>query len=399
MYESGLVEDNEILIDKNHTILSVLPVLGQPRDAKRISMLQASGFSVEVIAFHRNHHKGRIPECPITSLGKIENGHYIRRICSMMHAIPSMRRAIQRNQLIYASGPDMALLAIIANIGLGRPVIFEVGDIRRVQVSTSVTGRLVRIMDRLVAKFSELLVVTAPEFIEGYYRKWLNAKTPAIVLENKLEKEWVKIDRTKNIVPKNGRPLTIGYFGVLRCNWSWEVLETLALSRPDDIKIIVAGHILTPSDLAERITKIPNIEFRGEYQSPLDLPSLYCDVDLVWACYPPPEIKNDNWRWAQMICRSNRFYESCYFKKPIISVKGSGDAKEVEYYQIGKIISDQSIDGMLYILTNITEEELYSWDENLSNLPESVYQYTTEINDLRNKVKTIIDNSVKNVNK
>jgi hypothetical protein len=70
-------------------------VLRQPRDAKRIPMLKASNFSLEAIAFDRSHHKGRIPECSITSLGKINNNQYIRTIFLIVLAIPSMRRAIQ----------------------------------------------------------------------------------------------------------------------------------------------------------------------------------------------------------------------------------------------------------------------------------------------------------------
>lgn len=394
-----MVNSSSIQI-KEYKILSALPVLGQPRDAKRISMLQSAGFLVEVIAFHREHHKGRIPDCPIIPLGKISNGHYFRRIVLMVLAIPLMRRAIKRNHLIYASGPDMALLAIIANVGLGKPVVLEVGDIRKVQVSTGVIGKLVRVMDRFVVNASQLLVVTAPRFVDDYYRKWLNTQTPAIVLENKLETsisndDQVKVSKLIKGTPLLDRPIYIGYFGVLRCDWSWQVLEKLALSRPNDIKIIVAGHILEPIDLAERAANISNIEFRGEYRSPQDLPSLYGDVDLVWACYPSPGIHDENWRWAQMICRSNRFYESCYFKKPIISVAGSADAKEVERYGIGIVVTDQSIDGMLDVLTNITSEKFVFWGSNLSTIPKNVYENTTEVDELAQEVRKIINNNSK----
>ena len=391
------MENSPLTQKKGYKILSALPVLGQPRDAKRIAMLQAAGFSVEVVTFQRNHHKGRIPDCPITLLGRINNGQYFRRIILMIFTIPLMRRAIRRNHLLYASGPDMALLAIIANVGLGRPIVFEVGDIRKIQVSSGALGTLVRLVDRVVAKFSKLLVVTAKDFVDGYYRKRLNIKTPAIVLENKLENQELDFEQNKSLSPVRIKPLKIGYFGVLRCDWSWKVLEKLALSEPNNIKIIIAGHILEPTDLIERAAKLLNVEFRGEYRSPQDLSSLYSDLDFVWACYPPPENKNKNknknWRWAQMICRSNRFYESCYFKKPIISVAGSGDAKEVERYGIGEVVSDQAIDSMITTLTKITQEKLLRWDESLSKLPKSVYEYTTEIDDLGNAIRKIINNN------
>ena len=49
----------------NIKILSVLPVLGQPRYSKRITMLQELGFNVEVVTFERDYHRGRIPNCDI----------------------------------------------------------------------------------------------------------------------------------------------------------------------------------------------------------------------------------------------------------------------------------------------------------------------------------------------
>ncbi len=58
---------------ENINILSVLPLLGHPRDSKRIAMLQQAGFNVEAVAFERDYHTGRMPDCPVESLGKIPN--------------------------------------------------------------------------------------------------------------------------------------------------------------------------------------------------------------------------------------------------------------------------------------------------------------------------------------
>ena len=46
-------------------VLFALQVVGQPRNSKRISMLQKAGFQVEAIAFERKYHKGRLPSCPV----------------------------------------------------------------------------------------------------------------------------------------------------------------------------------------------------------------------------------------------------------------------------------------------------------------------------------------------
>lgn len=378
----------------NLRILSVLPVLGQPRHSKRIAMLKQADFVVEAVAFERDYHSGRLPDCPVEHLSKIAHGRYLQRIFKIVTAFPVMRRAIRRNHIVYAFGPDMALAAIIANLGLGRPVVLEVGDIQSWQVTSRMKGYLTRLLDRCVVNSSRLLVATAPGFVDGYYREWLHTKTPALVLENKLEGSMAEADRVKNAIllkgiPKVDRPLRIGYFGLLRCDWSWQVLEALALSMPAELEIVVAGYPMKPVNLSERAKKLSNVEFRGEFRSPQDLPALYGSVDLVWACYPSPETQDSNWRWAQMICRSNRFYESCFFKKPIISVLGSGDANEVERYGIGIIISDQRIEAVVNKLSGITSDDISRCQENLTKLPRKIYMYTTEIDELKSTLRGI----------
>lgn len=177
---------------ENIKILSVLQVLGHPRDSKRITMLQQAGFSVEAVAFERDYHTGRMPNCPVESLGKIAHGRYLQRILRMVTSLPAMRRAIRRNDVVYASGQDVAFMALIAGLGLGRPVILEVGDIRELQVASGLKGRLVRIVDKYFVNACSLLVATAPGFIDTYYRQWLKASVPAMVIENKLESAFVE---------------------------------------------------------------------------------------------------------------------------------------------------------------------------------------------------------------
>lgn len=372
-------------------VLSVLQTLGQPRHSKRITMLQQVGFSVEAVAFERDYHSGRMPDCPVESLGKIAHGRYLQRILKIVAALPAMRRAIRRNDIVYASGQDVAFMALIAGLGLGKPVVLEVGDIRELQVASGLKGRIVRTIDKHFVNACSLLVATAPGFIDTYYRQWLKASVPAMVIENKLESSFAEETISKEITnPLKGRslvdrPLRIGYFGLLRCDWSWQVLEEFAMARPQGVEIVLAGYPMKPIDLPERSEKLSNVEFLGEFRSPHDLATLYGKVDLVWGCYPYPNPGDWNWRWA----RTNRFYESCFFQKPIISLARSGDASDVKRYNIGLIIKDQDVQKVVDKLCNIKAEDLETWKHNMAKLPREVYIYTTETNELKNTLKGI----------
>lgn len=365
----------------NVKVLSVLPVLGQPRYSKRISMLQESGFDVEVVAFERDYHKGRLPNCNIKSLGKISHGKYLQRVFMFIKAFPILRNAIKNNDIVYASGPDMAYLALLAGMGLRKPVVLEVGDIREIQVIKGFVGNFVRIVDKYLVQKCSLLVSTAPDFINEYYEKWLNVKLPSIVLENKLEKNC-----DKEVFENRTNKIRIGYFGLLRCNWSWEVLKNLAILNPDNIEIILAGYPINPESIPEKVKAINNIMYLGEYKSPDDLSKLYGQVDLVWACYPYPQDGDWNWKWA----RTNRFYESACFKKPMIVLEDSGDADIVKEKKIGKIIPLSDVTNAVKILGDINFEELNVWSKNIKKLPHSVYLYTTEKEELKKSILEII---------
>lgn len=378
--------------DNPINILSALPLVGHPRDAKRITMLKQAGFRVEAVAFNRPYHTGRLPDCRVEPLGEIDSGRYMRRLLKMARALPTVRRAIRRNSMVYASGPDMALLALVAGFGLRKPVALEVGDIREIQLASGIAGRLIRQLDKRLVDSCALLVVTAPKFLEIYYREWLKSSVPAVVIENKLESDFADeiaspALRTSDHDRSNfaRRPLRIGYFGGLRCEWSWSVLRELAVSRPNDVEIVLAGYPMNPQDLPDQVLEYENIEYLGEYRSPQDLPSLYERIDLVWACYQHIGPNDWNLRWA----RPNRFYESCLFGKPLVSRAGCSDAVEVERFNIGLIIDEEGIDSVVERIAGITADDLDTWTRNVSTLPRSVYVYTTEADELAREIAEI----------
>jgi succinoglycan biosynthesis protein ExoL len=383
-----------VRLNSDIRILTILPAVGDPLYSKRIAMLQDKGFPIEAVGFERAQTSGRPPGCSALSLGKLADGRYLSRIPKLLAALPVLRRAIRRNKVVYAAGTDMAMTAVIAGFGLGKPVIMEVADIQRIQVAKGLMGRFVRILERCVVACCRLLVVTAPGFVDRYYHGWLHAKVPTMVLENKLDAVGYGSDidvirEEKKGIPLVDRPLIIGYFGVLRCDWSWRILEALASSKQGKVKIIVAGRVTHPVDLPERAARLTNVEFRGVYSSPGDLPKLYGDVDLVWACYPSPEVLDSDWHWAQAVCRSNRFYESCCFQRPIITMAHSGDSVDVERYGIGIVIHKHELQEIWESLSNIKASDWIQFRANLSRLPRSVYRYTAEGDELATAIRRI----------
>ncbi len=366
----------------------MLPLIGHPRDSKRIDMLQEEGFDVQVCSFIRPYHNGRIPRVKIHYLGEIAHGQYLKRVLVMCKSLFTVRKQLKKADLIYCSGLDMAILALIGQIGLSKKIIIEIGDIREIQCSNALSAKVFRLLDRFVCNRASLIVVTAADFWNEYYLKILGVKTKGLVLENKLEPHELRVKEPS--IPSS--KIRIGYFGLLRCQWSLEVLLYLVDRYSEKFEIVLAGIPFGNSEIKNYFDKLcesSSVKYLGEYKSPNDLPKLYSEIDIVWGCYP--EIQENDWnlKWA----RPNRFYESCFFGKPIISRFGSNDGVFISKNHTGLLIDEIDIVKTAKLLDKINLSAIDVWKENVKTLDRSIYMYTSEYEALRNEINMLSDSS------
>lgn len=369
-------------------VLFVLPVLGQPRHSKRIEMIRSGGAAVEAAAFDRDYHRGRLPDCQVTGLGTISHGKYLRRIPRILRAVRPLSRQIARNDVVYAFGPDMALLSVLARGASRTPVVMEIGDLSRTQTRGGMVGHAVRAGERLLASRCSLVVTTTEAFMENYYRRWLGVRTPGLVLENKIEARVA--DRTAVPArapgrPLDGRPLRIGYFGLLRCGWSWRVLDALVRRHPGRFEVVMAGYPLDPRDIADRSAGRSDFRYLGEYRSPTDLPALYGSVDVVWATYHPLAADDYPHWWA----RPNRFYESCLFSRPVITRDGTCDSVDVKRWGVGLCVREESVDDTVARLASLTAAEVEGWTDAMARMPRDVYVHGDDTHRLQSSIAAL----------
>lgn len=361
-------------------IFSLPPAVADARAAKRIDMLQRAGCQCECLGFERNLSTGRLPDCPVRSLGPMAHGRYFSRIFKMLWAMPRVRAAIKRNDLIYAFNLDNAFLALAAGIGAGKPIVMEVADIRQLQVAEGLLGTAFRRADRFLTGACRLLVLTSDGY-NAYYQDWLETATPRIVVENKLDAPFaasVRANPSPARPPLAGRPLRIGWFGLLRDDWSLSMLDALTRARPDDFSVLLAGdahHPLDEKDFQRRAAANPRLEFRGPYRHPNDLPALYGDIDLVMAGKPP--IIPDAWSLT------HRLYDACLFAKPLIVRAGSGDAARVQRHDIGAVLQAQDIEAAAEEIGAVETAQWQRWQANAAALPPEVHTITDEAEQLR----------------
>ena len=370
-------------------ILSLQPTLTVARVAKRIDMLQRIGCKFESMGFERNLSTGRLPNCPVESLGPIEHARYVSRVFKMACVVPKVRAAVGRNDLVYAFNPDMALLALIAGAGLRKPIVLEVGDIREVQVDSGLQGLVFRRIDRVLTGACRLLVLTA-EGYNNYYQDWLGVTTPRMVIENKLDGPYgaaVRADSPcgRTAAPLTGRPLRIGWFGLLRDEWSLSVLDALTRARPKRYSVLLAGEPHYPLDekkVQSTVAGNPAFEFRGPYLHPDSLSALYADIDVVMAGKPPTI--PDAWS------RTNRLYDACLFAKPLIVRAGSGDASLVQQHDIGAVVQAEDVAAAAAEIGVVQAEQWESWRANAAALPLEVHTITNEADELQAALAALV---------
>src|SRR6185437_3834257 len=271
----------------------------------------------------------------IISLGQIAHGKYLKRIWRLAVALLTLlrHRGLFRDaEVIYAFGPDCLVLCVVASLLLSmrrRRIIYELADVRHVMLETSVKGMLLRWVERVALKSTELVVVTS----EAYRDDYLSAMQhyPAMsttVLENKLTPP-LPAPLEVTLPPDRRMTIRIGWFGLLRFAESWELLVRIAEQYPDRISVYVRGYPISLPDFASRVQRVENLRYGGSYSSPGDLAQLYAEIDVSWVVYGVGTDRQRQWMLP------NRFFEAIYYRVPIIAARGSLLAERVEELGIG----------------------------------------------------------------
>lgn len=356
----------------NTRVLFLLPVIADARFHKRIEALTSLGLNVEVLAFERPYYAGTA-KLAYTSLGKLNHSQYFKRILPLFKALPIIRNYAKLHNSIYCFGLDILLLAWLVRLSLRKPItlLYEVGDIREVLLGKSLKSRLARGLESFLVKKADLLILTSQAYYDHFYKGMLNLSLNYQIIENKLEEGFIPARE-----PAKARYF-MGYFGVLRCPRSWEIMNNLAEA---GLSVYIRGFPRSPLDFSEDELKAAaasqsHLSYEGSYLAPAELPDIYGQVELVWACYPYEENRQiANSKWA----RTNRFYEACYFKKPMICQAGTEDARVVEALHIGMAVDLSKPEEVVSLLKAITEEQMDIWRENLNRLPKAIYMYDDE---------------------
>lgn len=291
-----------------------------------------------------------------------------------------MGHVLRAQDCFIARNLDLLVLAIVARwiSGSRSRIFYEVLDIRGVMQRKDMFGWTFRLIERWALKQQDGLIVSSPAYVSQYFKPTQNYHGRWALLENKLFDNGrlgarPEIQRNGGQKENQHAPWVLGWFGTLRCNRTLQILETMAETMGQNVKIMIAG---VPRLIGERrmqafVDAHSNVEFWGRYKSPDDLSQMYSKVDFIWcgdtAMAGDPFDQNPKWLLL------NRLYEGPYFGVPVITVEGTQNAMKARAEGLGWILEHPVGESLVTFLNNISVSEYRRKVVDLLQIPSSSF--------------------------
>jgi hypothetical protein len=261
--------------------------------ARRVRMLQAGGAGVRVLGFRRGDRVPDLEGDPAIDLGRTCDSRLFQRALKVIQRrliLGAGSPAVNGADILLARNLEMLAVASAAQRrhAPNATLVYECLDLHRLLLSDSPVGRTLRLLERSLMRRVRLLIVSSPAFISRYYtpRQGVGStwNGPALVVENKLLDLGSHENGSDCVAPPPGPPWRIGWFGMVRCQRSMDILCKLAKRFPGLVEIVIRGR---PARVAfrnfdEQVAQSPGVSFGGSYR-PSELGALYQDVHFNWA--------------------------------------------------------------------------------------------------------------------
>jgi succinoglycan biosynthesis protein ExoL len=187
-------------------------------------------------------------------------------------------------------------------------LVYECLDIHRMLLAERPDGVLLRALESKLWRQVDLLITSSPAFVRNYFTP-RGFAAPIRLVENKVLD--LDEDYLRTVAPKrrSNPPWRIGWFGMIRCRKSLEILSSVARELGGAVEVVIRGR---PSrtvfpDFDEAIAREPHVKYLGPYRNPADLGEIYGDVHFVWAVDYYESGQNSAWLLP------NRIYEGTFY--------------------------------------------------------------------------------------
>lgn len=357
-------------------LASILYVVHDTADAavrRRIAMLEAGGASVRLAGFRRGEPQPGVA----ADFGPTVPARLDQRILRVIETCWNHRRyasAVAGVDLVLCRNLESLLIGVLLRRLYNRKarIAYEVLDIHRAMLAQGWKGRVMRWIERRLAGSADLLLTSSPAFAREYFGRINPLKLPVRLVENKVFPP-AAVHRRPREAAAPGRPLRIGWFGVIRCRKSLAILRDAAALMGGRLEVDIRGKPAEHEfeDFHGTIAGSPFLTFHGAYR-PQDLPDHYGEVDLVWAIDFFEQGLNSSWLLP------NRLYEGCLSGAVPIAEAKVETGRWLQERGIGLLLDPVDAATLVAMLQTLEAERLAALRAAVEALPEATWSCSVE---------------------
>jgi len=349
---------------------------------KRVGAFTQRNARVSGFMFKRRHDKPTAdPSWENIELGLTVDGNYRRRLLQLLAAVPLIwrhRSRLRTPDVLYARNIDMLFLAFIGkHLARSRALlVYESLDVHPAFTKPGLLGRALRFAERRLLSTIALMVVSSQTFMDCYYHPVQCYRGRWFLLENKVSS---LPEQAVAPLRNPSSPVVIGWFGVLRCRRSLDILQRLASRHPNDVVVHIRGlpsetDGITDDVFANISAQTPNIRYFGRYRNPEDLAQIYGAINLTWAVDFSASGANSDWLIP------NRLYEGGLYGVPAIARQGTATGDMIENGNLGWALVEPFDDTLETFLSTLDSAACVAMSERIRDRDRSAF---VDINDTK----------------
>lgn len=314
--------------------------------ARRVMMFNAAGATTTVLGFRRRDHTlAQLCGAQVIDLGKTEDGQMVQRVkavfANLLRPMTILQAAKGADIII---GRNLEAFALASRARTAAPdarLVYECLDIHRLLLGSSMPARAVQAVQSRLLRNTDLLLTSSPAFERDYFRRRVPHLPPVYLIENKVLDLDGIASPAGGVVPTSadiGSPWTIGWFGMLRCKRTFDLLADIVRQSAGRIRVVIAGR---PSpaefgDFEAMVANVPGFTFQGAYVA-TDLPRLYAQCHFAWAIDFFEEGLNSSWLLP------NRIYEAMAHGVVPIALSSVEVGRWLEARSAGLVLPDAGV--------------------------------------------------------
>ena len=235
--------------------------------------------------------------------------------------------AASRSAVIWVWGHDAGFVAALAL--LLRPetkLIWDISDVNRHLLGPGVKARVLRAMERMLARRADRVFLTSPWFFDQHFARFL-PRNKVRIIENRRSAS----QAGQAVIPPHGLPLRIVFAGIFRSPAVLLCIKECAKRLGEQVVFEIYGYPdrnLDEGVLAALCEAGPNVRLHGRFDG-ASVHDIYRSAHLIWGFVDDTENANESW------LLSNRIYDGIVTGRPVLTTAGTASGAYVARHRLG----------------------------------------------------------------